>query len=159
MEWILGLSILAIVLFIILLFILPFIITVIIASNKGYSGCLWFLIAAVLGWIAVIIVICMPNLKKQEQRHQETIAALTAQNAKNCRSSCSFIRQHLTANILQFGKRCVFKNLIFSQNNLSSKRLQHTTNLITLFSAFFNKVIRLDLWGCSLLLRLFCFFE
>ena len=81
MEWILGLSILAIVLFIILLFILPFIITVIIASNKGYSGCLWFLIAAVLGWIAVIIVICMPNLKKQEQRHQETIAALTSQKS------------------------------------------------------------------------------
>ena len=59
---------------------LPQIITTLVMSSKGYSGCLWFLLSFFLSWIGVIIAICMPNKKRQEEQHQEMIAAINSQN-------------------------------------------------------------------------------
>jgi hypothetical protein len=60
--------------------LLPQLITTFIMSNKGYSGCLWFFLSFFLSWIGVIIALCMPNVRRQEQRHYETIAAITSRN-------------------------------------------------------------------------------
>jgi hypothetical protein len=67
-------------LFWIFLLLLPLIITTWIMSYKGYSGCLWFFIFCCLSWIGVIIALCMPNIRREEERHRETIAAITSQN-------------------------------------------------------------------------------
>jgi hypothetical protein len=60
--------------------LLPQLITTLIMSNKGYSGCLWFILSFFLSWIGVIIALCMPNVRRQEQRHYETIAAISSRN-------------------------------------------------------------------------------
>jgi hypothetical protein len=60
--------------------LLPQLITTLIMSNKGYSGCLWFFLSFFLSWIGVIIALCMPNVRRQEQRHYETIAAISSRN-------------------------------------------------------------------------------
>jgi hypothetical protein len=58
------------IIFILLVF-LPQIITTLIMSHKGYSGCLWFLLSLFLPWTGVIIAICMPNARRQEERFDE----------------------------------------------------------------------------------------
>jgi hypothetical protein len=58
----------------------PQIITTLVMSYKGYSGCLWLFFSLFLSWIGVIIAICMPNVRRREERHIETIAAMTSQN-------------------------------------------------------------------------------
>jgi len=47
-------------------------------SSKGYSGCLGFLLSLLLSWIGVIIAICMPNKKRQEEQHREMLAAISS---------------------------------------------------------------------------------
>jgi hypothetical protein len=65
---------------VVLIWLLPQIITAYIMHSKGYSGCLWFIIAFFLSWVAIIVALCMPNIKRQEEQHMETIAAITSQN-------------------------------------------------------------------------------
>ena len=72
---------------IIVVIFLPQIITTLIMSSKGYSGCLWFFLSFFLSWFGVIIALCMPNIRRQEQRHKETIAALSAQKSKSINNS------------------------------------------------------------------------
>jgi flagellar basal body-associated protein FliL len=72
-----GTSVIAIL---ILVIFLPQVITTWVMSYKGYSGCLWLFFSLFLSWIGVIIAICMPNVRRQEERHKETIAAIASQN-------------------------------------------------------------------------------
>ena len=44
---------------------LPPIIAYIIAKNRGRSGGNWFVIGLLFGWIAVLVVVCIADLKKQ----------------------------------------------------------------------------------------------
>ncbi|MDR3048104.1 MAG: hypothetical protein LBU51_10960 [Bacteroidales bacterium] len=76
-----GSSVVAsVVAIIILVIFLPQVITTWVMSYKGYSGCLWLFFSFFLSWIGVIIAICMPNVRRQEERHRETIAAMVSQN-------------------------------------------------------------------------------
>jgi flagellar basal body-associated protein FliL len=70
----------SVVVILIVMIFLPQIITTMIMSYKGYSGCLWFVVSLFLSWIGVIIALCMPNVKRQKEQHQEMIAAITSQN-------------------------------------------------------------------------------
>ena len=67
-----------IILIVIGVIFLPQIITTVIMSSKGYSGCLWFFLSLFLSWIGVIIAICMPNIKRQEEQHREILAAVSS---------------------------------------------------------------------------------
>jgi len=46
--------------------------------NKGYNGCLWFIISLFLSWIGVIVAACMTNIKRLEEQHTELIAAIAS---------------------------------------------------------------------------------
>jgi len=65
---------------IVLIIFLPQVLTTLIMSFKGYSGCLWLFLSFFLSWIGVIIALCMPNIRRKEERHKETIAAICSQN-------------------------------------------------------------------------------
>jgi hypothetical protein len=67
-----------VVIVVIFLEILPTIITTMIMVNKGYNGCLWFIISLFLSWIGVIIAACMTNIKRMEEQHTKMIAAIAS---------------------------------------------------------------------------------
>jgi len=68
----------SIILYALFIVIVPSIITTAIMMNKGYNGCLWFIISLFLSWIGVIIAACMTNIKRIEEQHTEMIAAIAS---------------------------------------------------------------------------------